>query len=107
MDIRHAWYLVGAGGDCQLASGLVVAQPSPARSLDGDGGGAQLFLHGLDRPEVAVDGLEEGCGGLPGVLLRAQVLPENRVVDVTAPVEFQGPVQADDGAGVICKKVTG
>ena len=89
-------HLIGARGDCQFSDSLVVTEPSPSRALDGDGGGGQFFLHGFDGSKVAFDGIEKGPGRFSGVFLGTQVLPENRVVDVTATIELEGAVQPDN-----------
>ena len=93
--------LVGASCNGQFAGGLVVSQPSPARTLDGHRRGGQLLLHGLEGTKVSVDGLHQRAGGLAGILFGAEVLPEDGVVDVAATVELQGTVKADDCTSVI------
>lgn len=52
--------LVGAGGNAETTSGLVVAQPAPAGALDGHGGRRELLLHGLEGAKVTVNQLSVG-----------------------------------------------
>ena len=114
-------YLVRTRGDLQFAGLLVISEPAPARALnkyqivvvvicilftvtrekcsmncylDCHGGGTELSFHVLEAAKVSVDGIGQSPGGLPGPA-RAQVLPEDGVVEVAAAIELDGALEAD------------
>ena len=89
-------------------------KPAPARALNCHSGGIELFDKVLGRTKVMVDGVFQGAilenttvaFGVRAVWGRCEVLPEERVVDVTTTVETKGRLKGnalfrDSGPGVI------
>lgn len=97
--------LVSAGRDLGLLGGPVVREPAPAGTLHGDGLGAELLLHVFEGAEAGVDEGSELAGGGSVLGGRAEVLPEESVVDVAAAVELdlQGSRGLGVGAGVMAR----
>lgn len=68
---------------------LTTYEPAPARSLDGSSSSIELLLHVLNTAKRLVDGLLQGSIAQKTAIALAhlgggrEVLPEERVVDVT------------------------
>jgi hypothetical protein len=81
--------LVGSGRNLETLSLRVVPEPSPAGSLDTQGSGVELLLEVIERAESLLDGLlertvlEDTTVTLVSGSRGGEVLPEQRVVDVT------------------------
>src|SRR5699024_11525923 len=60
----------------------------PARPLDTQRRRREVLAEGIEGPEVLIDRRRQLTGGLV-TTLRGQVLPEDRVVDMTTEVEGQ------------------
>jgi hypothetical protein len=89
-------------------------KPAPARALNGHGGGIELLDKALERAPVVLDGVFQGAIlenaavalGMLAVWGGCEVLPEERVVDVTTTVETKGRLKGDalfrgSGLGVV------
>lgn len=75
-------------------------EPSPSRSLHSSSLGVDCLLQVLQATKVPLDRLSKlATGGKLGLfrLVRSQILPEKRVVNVSAPVELQGGLKSDSG----------
>ena len=90
--------LVGSADELELVTGLVDADPDPAGSEHGTGGGLrlELLLHLVHGAEGLVDELLElGRGlGLGGLVGRGHLIPEEGVVVVSTSAV------ADGGSGL-------
>lgn len=93
-------YSVGA--DADLASLLVLDEPSPTAALDAGKSGVHLGLELAEATVGGVNGLGEGTGGglTTTSALGGKVLPEQRVVKVTTAVEVDGGLESDLGGNV-------
>src|SRR5581483_2679578 len=69
---------------------------APARALHGERGLGHLALHAVERAEVRLDGGGDLAVGLPAGLGR-EVLPEERVEDVSGDVEREVLLELVDG----------
>ena len=88
--------------DDQLLAQGVPGGDRPAGALDAERRGLELGPVGVERTEVVVDGGLEVSGGLVAAL-GGQVLPEDRVVDVTTEVEREVLLQqVDRVVGLTC-----
>lgn len=95
--------LVGIRLDAHLAGLGILHQPRPAAPLDARERGVELLLEGIEAAVRVVDGGREGAGrGLAAALGRGrEVLPEERVVDVTTAVEVDERLEGDLGGDVV------
>ena len=80
---------------CQILTQNQAHKPAPARTLDSGGGGVKLLLERIEGSEVLYDGLTEGTilQGTTGTTVGAgfgQILPEQRMVDVTCNAMMRG-----------------
>lgn len=85
-------------------------QPTPSRPLDSRRLGVHLLLESLKPTEILLDLAFEFPTRLDLGLLtsrRCQIAPKQRMIDVTASVEFQGRLQGDDLLGGFGRSVTG
>jgi hypothetical protein len=57
--LTEEWVLVGSSDHLESIFLLVVAEPSPARTLDTGGLGVHLFLERLERAEILLDLVEQ------------------------------------------------
>lgn len=87
-ELTNNGILVCVGSDLDGTGLGVLDQPSPAGALDAGQSGVELLLHRVEAAVVGFDGLGESTRwGLTTTLrLGSEVLPEERVVDVTACV---------------------
>mmetsp|Transcript_9443 Transcript_9443/g.16469 ORF Transcript_9443/g.16469 Transcript_9443/m.16469 type:complete len:254 (+) Transcript_9443:600-1361(+) len=91
--------LVGKALDVDHFGLGVVHEPPPAGSLNGHGLGADFGDHVVFATESFLNGRIEGTSLLVGRIGR-QILPKEGVVDVTASVELQGPLEGDGSRDV-------
>lgn len=93
-------YSVGA--DANVASLLVLDQPSPAGTLNTSQSGVHLVLELTKATVGVVDSLGKSTrwGLTTTGALGSQVLPEQAVVQVTTTVEVDGGLQGDLGGNV-------
>lgn len=101
--VRDERVLVLGGDNLELGVLGVETKPSPTRALDGGDGGVEGGLEVVERAKVTLDGLLErtileGSTALAG---GGEVLPEERVVDVTTTVELDGGLELDLLANVV------
>jgi len=80
---------------CQILTQDQAHKPAPARTLDTRSGGVELLFESIEGTEVLDDGLAEGTilQGTAGTTVGAglcQILPEQRVVDVSCNVTMKG-----------------
>src|SRR5690606_32023216 len=85
---RHTVLLVVELLDDELATDRLVRQDRPAGTLDAQRRRGEVRTEGIEGAEELIDRLRELTGGLVATL-RREVLPEDRVVRVTAQVERQ------------------
>lgn len=93
-------YSVAANAN--LASLLVLDEPSPSAALDAGQGGVHLVLELAEAAVGVVDGLSQGTrrGLTTTSALGSQVLPEEGVVQVTTTVEVDGGLEGNLGRDV-------
>lgn len=103
--VRNERVLVLGGDNLKLGVLGVESEPAPAGALDGGNGSVEAGLQVVERAKVTLDGLLEGTVvELSTALLgRGKVLPEERVVDVTTTVEFDGTLELDLLANVVAR----
>ena len=101
--VRDERVLVLGGDDLELGVLGVEAEPAPSGALDGGDGGVEGGLEVVERAKVTLDGLLEGAvvEGSTALVGGGEVLPEERVVDVTAAVELDGGLELDLLADVV------
>jgi len=102
-NVREEGVLISGRDDLQLASRLVEAHPAPSATLNSGGLGVHGLLELLYRAEVADNGILKVAllKGTSASGRRGQILPEKRVIDMTAAVELQSCLQVNlDGHGV-------
>jgi len=90
--------LVRAGGELKPLVLGVVAEPAPAGALNADGDLGEAFLQLFQTAEVLLDLLEKG--GVRIASIGRQVLPEDRMIEMTATVELDSRPQGNLGANV-------
>ena len=93
----------GVCADANLASLLVLDEPSPAASLDTSESSVHLVLELVKAAVGAVDGLGQSTrwGLTTASLAGGQVLPEESVVQVTTTVEVDGRLEGNLGGDVL------
>ena len=75
----------------------IVPQPSPSAALHPHAKRRHLLLHRVDASEPRRDGIRQGAARRERAApTRAQILPEECVIQMSAAVEFQRPLQTDD-----------
>jgi hypothetical protein len=81
----------------------VTYEPSPSGSLNGSCGGVELLLEGFHGPKVLFNGLlERAFSQLATVPARGcEVLPEQRVVDMTYSFWFRSATVAKGCSGQV------
>lgn len=82
-----------------MAINWTVTQPAPSRSLDGHRGSNKFGLHTIKWSKVILDLFQEIALWL-STPFRAQVLPEDAVVDVSSTIKSQGWLETDNGTEV-------
>lgn len=91
--------LVRTGSNLQSFGLLVIAQPSPARSLYGHRSRFHFLLEVVQSLQVAIQQfLQLGRRIRP---IRREILPENGMVDVATAVELEGTTQLNDLGSLI------
>lgn len=95
---RRATEPIAPRGPSERLTGLfVVPQPAPPAPLHPHGHGPHLLLHRFDAPKPRVDGvLQRSSRRRHGLVRRTQVLPEQRVVHVSPPVELERALQRNN-----------
>ena len=93
----------GVCADANLASLLVLDEPSPAASLDTSESSVHLVLELVKAAVGAVDGLGQSTrwGLTTASLAGGQVLPEEGVVQVTTAVEVDRGLEGNLGRDVL------
>lgn len=103
--VRDQWVLVLGGDNLKLGVLGVEAEPAPTGALDGGDGSVEGGLEVVERTKITLDGLLEGTvlelsAALAG---GSEVLPEERVVDVTTTVELDGALKLDLLANIVAR----
>ncbi len=95
--VRDQGVLVLGGDNLKLGVLGVESEPSPTGSLDGGNGSVEARLEVVKRAKVTLDGLLEGTVVKLSTAVTggSQVLPEERVVDVTTTVELDSGLKLD------------
>lgn len=103
--VRDERVLVLGGNNLKLGVLGVETEPAPTGALDGGDSSVEARLQVVERAKVTLDGLLEGAiVELSAALLgRGKVLPEERVVDVTTTVEFDGALKLDLLANIVAR----
>lgn len=85
-ELANDWVLVRVCLDLNSASVHILYQPCPTRALDTCESSVYLRLEVVERAEVRIDGLGQGAAWwlTTALVLWCEVLPEERVVCVTA-----------------------
>lgn len=87
-----------ARGETYLLGGRVVTQPGPSGTLDSESGRVDSLLQSIESTKVLVDPVSEGSRGRElssSSRSGREVLPEERVVDVSSTVELDGGLESD------------
>lgn len=87
------WILVGARCDLNALRVLVVAEPSPSRALYGHGCLGEFLFKCIETAKLLGQFALQIARRTR--LFRAEIFPENRMIDVAAAVELQRALQCD------------
>lgn len=95
--------LVSSRDNVELLGLRVVTQPAPTGALNGGDLSVKLLLQLVETTKVTVDRILEHTGAqlATTVLLRSQILPEQRVVDVTTSIEVDRFLKSDGRLDVL------